>query len=139
MIITESNWKTNGIINKNKNKIMTNNEDELEDQDEIKKPPITALSTEVQAYQTKEKPKNVEIKKGGIYTLMNGNGTHDVTIVVIRKLGAEVIIYYKYKRDDGKFAVTWINGQCNLETFRAQMIKYGEIESLELIYPEEVQ
>ncbi len=96
-----------------------------------------ALSTEISpAYQTTERPKNVKIEIGKIYTLDAGSmGTQEVTIVSIRQLRNNVVIYYKYKKQDGKWYATYINNQCTIETFRAQLLAFGELKSIDLLYP----
>lgn len=94
------------------------------------------LSTELSpAYQTSERPKNVKIEIGESYEIMDGQGTIFVTIVSIRKINNEILIYYKYAKPDGKWEKTWINQTVNLETFRARLLKFGEIKSLDLLYP----
>ena len=107
-----------------------------ENEDEIKKPASTALSTQVgPVYQTTERPKNVKIEIGCEYELMDGYGTKFVKIVSIRKLNDEIMIMYKYPKDDGKWDKTYISNTVTLNTFRAQLLKFGEIKSLDLLYP----
>lgn len=96
------------------------------------------LSTEfASAYKIKEEPKNIKIEIGRYYTLSNGSyGTFEAKIVSIRKVNDEILIYYKHTKDDGKFLTTWIHGQATLETFRAQLLEFGQINSIDLLYPQ---
>ena len=105
-------------------------------------PETKALSTEISPeYKTKEEPKNVKIEIGKTYTLTDGSGTQDVTIESIRKVEDDIIIYFKYPRcnNTGKISDLWSStyghGQRTLSTFRAQLLEFGQISSLELIYP----
>ena len=97
----------------------------------------TGLSTELApAYHIKTEPKGVKLQVGSFYTLSNGNGTYEVKIVSLRKLGDQIMVYYKYQKDEyGKWMPTWIHQSLSLDTFKVQLLEYGKIDSLELLYP----
>lgn len=110
-------------------------DDELE-KEKSRNPKTTTLSTQIgPIYQTTERPKNVKIEIGCEYELMDGNGVKSVKIVSIRKINNEIIIMYKYPLENGKWEKTYISNTVPLNTFRAQLLKFGEIKSLDLLYP----
>lgn len=99
------------------------------------------LSTELApAYKIKREPTNFKLEIGKSYLIENGNGRRNVTIVSMRKIEDDILIYYKYKVDRGNFferlftPVTG-SGQTTLQTFKAQLLDYGKVESIDLIYP----
>lgn len=106
--------------------------------DEIKKE--TGLSTKLAAdYHIKEEPKGVKLEIDRWYTLSDGAyGTREVKIVSMRKLGDEIVIYYKWKKESNftfSLSETYQYSQSTLSTFKMQLLDYGKITSLDLIYP----
>ncbi len=97
-----------------------------------------ALSTNfAKDYVIKNEPKGVKLEVGKSYTLADGYGnTYNATIMSMRKIGEDVIVYYKHLKQDGKLWPTYINKNVALQTFRAQLLDYGKITSLDLLYPE---
>ncbi len=101
-----------------------------------------ALSTNFAPdYKIKEKPKNIKIEIGSSYLLTDGQGgTRQVKIVSIRKIDEEIIIYFKWRRAaNGKFldfilGGSWAHDQRTLGTFKAQLLQYGQLKELELVY-----
>lgn len=94
------------------------------------------LSTFV-GYFTKEVPKGVKIEKGKSYDLTDGYGTKRVTIQAIRKIGGEIVIYYKFHKEDGTWAGKSQETFTTLETFKAQMLEYASLDSIEIPFPQE--
>lgn len=100
------------------------------------KKPETALSTFV-GYDTKDTPKSVNIKIGKSYVLTDSyGGTKDVEIVSIRKIDNEIVIYFKWTKQDGKWLSTYNYGNMNLDTFKMQLLEYGQLDSIDIIYPQ---
>ncbi len=97
------------------------------------------LSTELAnpvLYIAKETPKGVKIKIGNTYKIINGYGEKEATITGIRKLDGEVIIYYKTPADNSKgWATNYSEHSCGLEVFKAQLMDYGRMDEIELLYP----
>lgn len=86
-------------------------------------------------YETKDEPKNVKIEVDKWYTISDGYGTKEIKIVSIRKMDEEIFIHYKYQKEDGKWIATWINNSVTLNTFKAQLLEYGKLTSIDIIYP----
>lgn len=107
----------------------------------------TALSTKFASdYKIKEKPKNIGIKIGNSYTLSDGQGgTRQITIVSIRNLDGEIVIYYKWRRaNSGKLwdfitGGSWINDSRTLPVFKTQLLEYGQMKEIELVYTDKKQ
>lgn len=105
-----------------------------------------ALSTKFAGdYKIKEKPKNIGIKIGNTYTLADGSGgTRQVTIVSIRNLDGDIVIYYKWRKGNGKLfefltGGSWMNDSRTLPVFKTQLLEYGQMKEIELIYNEKKQ
>ena len=100
----------------------------------------TGLSTHVN-YFTKEVPTGAKLKVGFEYVLLDSYGAEKrVTITHIRKLGDQIMIYFKRYKHSGKLMYlhgTWDFANCSLEAFRAQLLEFGSIDSLDLPYPQQ--
>lgn len=98
------------------------------------------LSTEfAPAYKIEKGPKNIKIQIGKTYELTDGYGTKKVKIISIRKLNNEVVIYYSYNKKGTSSSVfnndTEVQQSVTLETFMAQCLEYGQVDSIDLLYP----
>lgn len=96
----------------------------------------TSISTVVNTYYTKENPKSVKLEIGSRYTMIDSYGTKEVIIEGIRKLGEEIIIYYKWGKEDGSWKLSWNHASCGLDAFKMQMLDYGKLNSLDILYPQ---
>ena len=103
----------------------------------------TGLSTHfAEDYKIKEEPKNIKIEIGNSYLLADGsNSTRQVKVVSIRKINDEVIIYFKWRRStsSGRFldfltGGSWAHDQRSLSTFKAQLLSYGQLNEIEIVY-----
>lgn len=100
------------------------------------------LSTFVD-YSTKETPKSVKLEEGKWYVISDGSyGTRPVKIVSMRKMGADddLVIYFKWVRSSTFFGLlkSWNNESRGLTTFKAQLLDYGKLTSVDLIHPNAV-
>ena len=103
----------------------------------------TALSTKfAEDYNIKTPPKNIKIEIDKSYIISNGTGTQHVTIVSLRKVNQQVIVYFKWRRGGENKLInfltggTWIHNNTPLEVFKAQLLSFGQINEIELIYNE---
>lgn len=106
----------------------------------------TELSTKfADEYKIKIPAKNMKIEIGESYILCDGSGaTKHATIVSLRKLNGMVMVYYKYRRgsSSNKFwdfitGGSWIHSNCTLSQFRLQLLSFGQINEVELVYTDE--
>lgn len=110
------------------------------------------LSTKfAEDYKIKEQPKNIKIEIGCSYTITDGSsGTRDVKITSIRKINEQVIIYFKWRKTTtnsygdrkNKFwdfitGGSWAHDQRSIEVFKAQLLQYGQLKEIELVYSDE--
>jgi hypothetical protein len=96
-------------------------------------------------YKIKIPPKNMKIEIGETYILCDGGGnTKHVTIVSLRKLNDLVMVYYKYRRGSSSSKImdfltggSWIHCNCTLSQFKLQLLSFGQVNEVELIYNDE--
>ena|ERR1700733_15273007 len=107
----------------------------------MSEPQTTALSTDLaKDYNIKVAPKNVKLEVGKFYNIINGNGVMDVKVVAIRKLNNDVVVHYKYasgkdSRSFTDFSTNWVYNSVSLNTFKLQLLDYGSVDSIDLLYP----
>ena len=98
------------------------------------------LSTQFASdYIIKEIPTGVDLHVGKCYTLANGYNDGEVVkakIVSIRNINEVLIINYKYAREIKFFGLfkTWRHTSATLPTFKAQLLDYGKINKVRVVY-----